>query len=184
MKRLPIYFLFAAAEFEIVRDIKEKHCYVAVDYDEETENAKSSSSIGKNYQLPSGEVVTVGPERFRAPEVLFKPAMIGMELQGIHRITYDAIKKCDIDIRKNLYANTILSGGSTMFPGFANRMQKEITALVPPSMKVKIVAPASRKYSVWMGGSVLASHKAFQKMWISKEEYDECGPAIVHRKCP
>uniref|UniRef100_A0A3P8VLT1 Uncharacterized protein n=1 Tax=Cynoglossus semilaevis TaxID=244447 RepID=A0A3P8VLT1_CYNSE len=90
------------------------------------------------------------------------------------------IMKCDVDIRKDLYANTVLSGGTTMFPGIADRMQKEVTALAPPTMKIKVL---ERKYSVWIGGSILASLSTFQQMWISKQEYDESGPSIVHRKC-
>ena len=91
--------------------------------------------------------------------------------------------KCDIDTRKDLYANTVLSGGSTMFPGIADRMQKEMTALAPATMTIKIIAPPERKYSVWIGGSILASLSTFQHMWISKQEYDETGASIVHRKC-
>uniref|UniRef100_A0A8C7MT73 Actin, alpha, cardiac muscle 2 n=1 Tax=Oncorhynchus kisutch TaxID=8019 RepID=A0A8C7MT73_ONCKI len=97
--------------------------------------------------------------------------------------TYNSIMKCDIDIRKDLYANNVLSGGTTMYPGIADRMQKEITALAPSTMKIKIIAPPERKYSVWIGGSILASLSTFQQMWISKQEYDEAGPSIVHRKC-
>ncbi len=70
-----------------------------------------------------------------------------------------------------------------MLPGMADRMQKEITALAPSAMKVRIVAPPERKYAVWIGGSILSSLSTFQTMWISKEEYDEEGPSIVHRKC-
>uniref|UniRef100_A0A673XS40 Actin alpha 1, skeletal muscle n=1 Tax=Salmo trutta TaxID=8032 RepID=A0A673XS40_SALTR len=94
-----------------------------------------------------------------------------------------SIMKCDIDIRKDLYANNVLSGGTTMYPGIADRMQKEITALAPSTMKIKIIAPPERKYSVWIGGSILASLSTFQAMWITKQEYDEAGPSIVHRKC-
>uniref|UniRef100_A0A8C7H940 Actin alpha 2, smooth muscle n=1 Tax=Oncorhynchus kisutch TaxID=8019 RepID=A0A8C7H940_ONCKI len=97
--------------------------------------------------------------------------------------TTGRIMKCDIDIRKDLYANNVLSGGTTMYPGIADRMQKEITALAPSTMKIKIIAPPERKYSVWIGGSILASLSTFQQMWISKQEYDEAGPSIVHRKC-
>jgi len=84
---------------------------------------------------------------------------------------------------RDLYGNVVLSGGTTMFPGIADRMQKELTALAPSTMKIKIIAPPERKYSVWIGGSILASLSTFQQMWISKEEYDESGPSIVHRKC-
>ena len=90
---------------------------------------------------------------------------------------------CDDDIHKDLYANTVMSGGTTFYPGIADRMQKEITALAPSTIKIKIIAPPERKYSVWIGGSILSSLSTFQQMWISKQEYDECGPSIVHRKC-
>ena len=117
------------------------------------------------------------------PPLIFSLSSPGMESSGIHETTYNSIMKCDIDIRKDLYANTVLSGGTSMYPVIADRMQKEITALAPSTMKIKIIAPPERKYSVWIGGSILASLSTFQQMWISKQEYDESGPSIVHRKC-
>lgn len=65
----------------------------------------------------------------------------------------------------------------------ADRMKKDLDNLAPSTMKVKVIAPPERKYSVWIGGSILASLSTFSQMWINKQEYDECGPSIVHRKC-
>ena len=129
-------------------------------------------------------MITIGNERFRCPEALFHPEALGLEAAGVHETTFQSIMRCDIDVRKELYGNIVISGGTTMYPGIAERLQKEITAMAPSSMKVKLIALPERKWMVWMGGSILSALGTFQQMWITKQEYDETGPEIVHRRCP
>jgi len=96
---------------------------------------------------------------------------------------HDAINTCDTDIRKDLYQNIVLAGGNSMFPGINERMKKELKALAPASMEPTVFAPPERKYTVWIGGSILASLSTFSHMYISRAEYNESGPSIVQRKC-
>lgn len=174
------YSFTTTAEREIVKDIKEKLCFVALDPDDEMKN---EGKWDVEYELPDGKKVHFGTERFRCPEVLFHPNLIGDESGGVHELLVKSVMKCDIDLRKDLYANVVLSGGSTLFPGIVERLQKEVNMIIPNSMKLKIYAPKDRKTTVWSGGSILASIGTFQEMMISAAEYDESGLSIVHRKC-
>jgi len=177
------YNFISSGEREIVRDIKEQLCYVALDFDEEMKKSKASGEIERNYQLPDKTLITIGDERFRCPEVLFNPCLIGKESKGVDQFLYDTVMHCDIDLRKDLFSNIVMSGGTTMYQGLSERITKELTRLVPPSSHVRVVAPPERKYSVWIGGSILSSLNTFQENWITKEEYNECGPSIIHDRC-
>lgn len=166
-----------------IKDIVEKTAYVALDFDNEMKDAAITQAITKQYELPDGQVITIGNERFRCTECLFQPYFIGYESDGIHALANKAIRRCDVDIQKDLFANIVLTGAGTTYPGFADRMQKEIVSLAPTGTRVKVIAPPERVNSSWIGGSILSSLGTFQPMWVTKAEYDEEGPSIVHRRC-
>jgi centractin len=183
--RVAGYNFHTTSEREIVRTIKENVCYVAFDPQREEdliESEKTNKPIIVQYKLPDGSVIEIGPERFRAPEVLFNPELIGEEYSGIHETISHAIQKVDIDLRKVLYSNIVLSGGSTMFPGFGDRLLDEVKNMAPKDIKIKISAPPERIFSTWIGGSILASLATFKKMWVSREEWNEEGVGAIHRK--
>ncbi|KAE8140117.1 Actin, muscle [Aspergillus pseudotamarii] len=158
--------------------MKEKHCYVALDLEKE-----SQYNTENVYELPDGQIIDIGAEAFQAPETLFQPTMVGFENHGIHKQMYNSIFECDTDMQSDLCGNIILSGGTSMLPGLADRLRQELTRLSPSNIKMAVVDPPNRKYSIWLGGSMLASLSTFQNLWCSKQEYDESSPGIVHRKC-
>ncbi|WPH01830.1 Actin-like protein [Acrodontium crateriforme] len=176
-----------SAEKEIVKQIKEKTSYVALDpKKEEREWMKASSQHGGDsrvveYALPDGQKLKIGAERFRAPEILFDPELIGLEWPGLHQIVVDAINRTDLDLRKSLFGNIVLSGGSTMIKGFGDRLLHEVQRLAVKDMRIKIFAPPERLYSTWIGGSILAGLSTFRKMYVSVDDWHE-NPEIIHQK--
>ncbi|KAK8893376.1 hypothetical protein M9Y10_021793 [Tritrichomonas musculus] len=168
---------------QIFRDFKEKCGYVALDYDAELKKAKTTSECQMDFTFPDGNTITTNEQRFSLTELLFNPHLNGYEFGGVHEFIFDSINKCDESIRKDLYNNIVLAGGNTLFEGLPERIEKEIKKLAPPETKVTVIAPPERKYAAWIGGSILASLATFPQMTISRNEYNESGPGIVHTKC-
>lgn len=174
------YTIGTASERETVRDIKEKLGYVALDFDEEMKKAKRGTCDAK-YALPSGEVMTLGNERFRCSEILFNPSLCGRGCDGIHEALFKSIMKCSPEHRKVLFESIVVCGGTTMLPGFVERLEKELKRLAPVNMKVTIHAEPERKVGAWVGGSIFGQLATFPKMLISRKEYQEAGPILVAR---
>eukprot|EP01084_Bolivina_argentea_P226432 382505_1 len=210
------YKLNKSFQREHVEKIKKKLGYVALDYDKELKSFNGE----EEYELPDGNVITIGIERFQFSELLFKPKLIDKYKYycGIHEMLYQSVMKCDVDIRKDLFNNIVLCGGNMMFKGIDERLFEEmkrfemicsddlvngylrkyylnnknnkplysdIICLMNKyvSFGCNIIETENRNYSSWIGGSILSSLSTFEEMWITKDEYDEAGPSIVHRKC-
>ncbi|KAF0697924.1 Aste57867_11421 [Aphanomyces stellatus] len=167
---------------EIVRDMKESLCAVP----ETTLQEELAESVApEQYELPDGQVVTLGSERFRVPEKLFHPDVIAADSttvysasKGLHRMVYNAVQASDADVRKDLLYNMVLCGGGSGLPGLTERLHWEVSQMVPSSTyKVRLaqVSSIEKKFSAWIGGSILASLGSFQQLWVSKREYDEHG---------
>eukprot|EP01098_Paradermamoeba_levis_P017047 TRINITY_DN9558_c0_g1_i1.p1 TRINITY_DN9558_c0_g1~~TRINITY_DN9558_c0_g1_i1.p1 ORF type:complete len:377 (-),score=88.76 TRINITY_DN9558_c0_g1_i1:71-1177(-) len=172
--------LTTTAEREIVRDIKEKFAYVALDFEKE----KNTPLTPLKYKLPNDEAIGLGSERFKCTEALFRPSLMGMETAvGVHQLISDCIMKCDADLKFDHYSNIVLSGGTTSFRGFEERLKRELTSIAPPTAQIEVVTLPQRQYTTWIGGSILSSLPSFQKMWVTKEDYEETGPAVIHKKC-
>lgn len=169
---------------EEIERIKEKICYVAFDIDTSRKDSDDKEKVIQ-HSLPDGQKFEITKEHFTCPEALFQPSLFNpKETDGIHDKTYNSIVKCESHIQKSLYKNIILIGGSTMFKGLGVRLKKEVSALAPSTTEPEIFEPLERKYSAWIGGSLLSSISAFEKIWISRADYQEGKDLqIVHKKC-
>jgi len=170
-----------SAEMQIVQQIKEDCCHVAYDPVKEEDDPP----VPKSYRLPDGSSIQIGPESFRAPEILFQPHLVGKEFGGLHDMVVESIGVSDIDLRRTLYQNVLLSGGTTMMEGLGKRLLNEVKNKCVKDMKIKIMAPPERKFSTWIGGSILASLATFRRMSITAEEYKDDGgdrKELIHSK--
>jgi len=181
------YAFNRTADFDIVRQIKEKFCYVALDIAQERALAQETTCLMETYTLPDGRVIKLGRERFEAAEALFNPSLIDSEKGGMADMVFDMIQEAEIDTRADYYKHIVLSGGSSMYPGLPSRLEKDIRDRYLKEVlkgnqermkkfKIKIEDPPRRKHMVFLGGSVLADiMKDRPEFWITKQDYDELG---------
>jgi actin-related protein len=177
------YTFITSAECAIVRDIKEELSYVAQNCDEEMRLASESVEIEQIFELPDGQIITVGSERFRCPEPMFQPALLGMSASGIHKNVSRVVSSCDSDDQAALWGNIVLSGGSTTFSGFSDRLEREVHALLP-SVKGRIWPPCALQDQAFVGASLLAASPHFSSMCLSRERWAEEGAEAIHSACP
>jgi actin-related protein 2 len=188
------YAFNRSADFETVRQIKEKVCYVGYDLAVEKQLSLETTTLVQNYTLPDGRIIKCSSERYEAPEVLFNPHLLDSEQPGVQHMLFNMIQEADIDLRPAFYKHIVLSGGSTMYPGLPSRLEKEMKELYLAHVlkgdknrlakfKLRIEDPPRRKHMVFLGGSVLADiMKDRPEFWISKAEWAEHGDRIIGKK--
>mmetsp|Transcript_27095 Transcript_27095/g.68057 ORF Transcript_27095/g.68057 Transcript_27095/m.68057 type:complete len:386 (-) Transcript_27095:51-1208(-) len=178
------------APHEIVNHIKELLCFVALDYEREMQSfATTPSSCEQTYELPDGQLLCVGAERFRCPEALFQPSLLGAECDSVHEMLYKTLRSCGDEelLGAEMCRNVMLAGGSTLFAGMAERLQRNLEQLGVRPEQSRVLAPPERKYSAWIGGALLTSLSSSlmggNSFMISKEQYEEHGSSVVHKVC-
>jgi len=181
------YAFNRTADFETVRQIKEKLAYVSYDLDLDKRLAEDTTVLVENYTLPDGRVIKVGSERFEAAECLFQPHLVDVEQPGVAEMLFNTVQAAPVDVRSELYKHIVLSGGSSMYPGLPSRLDKELRQLYltrvlhnDPSrlsqFKLRIEDPPRRKHMVFLGGAVLADiMREREAFWVTKQEWDEKG---------
>ena len=192
------YAFNSTADFETVREMKEKYCFVSCDYESDKKLDKETTYYNSIHKLPDGRKIRISNEKFEATEILFDPSKVDNEQGGIHEMVFNSINQCEIDLRKELYKNIVLSGATTMFAGYASRIEKEIKSLYTKKnlaqsdnkkikIDINIIDSPRRKYSVFIGATVLANaynkNDATDNYWITKAEWEETGKDIILKKC-
>ena len=180
------YPFSTAADEEEVRRIKELHCYASLNCERELVYCKESRTIERWHELPDGQQVHMNEHRFTVPEAMFQPRILGAEFKHVtplHQTIHEVIQNCEAGVQAELYSAIVLGGGNTLFPKFDERVQRSVAALAPGGTTTRAVAFPERQYAAWLGGSVMGSLRTFPSMWVSKNEYDDYGASIVHRKC-
>lgn len=169
--------LTTTAEADLAKSMKEEVCFLTPTMNNDDTVEKESKT---QYQLPDGSTVTLASERYSAPNCLYDPSLIGSEEAGVADVLVNSIMKSDIDLRPKLYSQIVLAGGTTLMPGFGDRLLYDIRARSPSHTRIRISAPPERLHSCYVGGSILASLSTFRNMWVSREEYEEHGSRILH----
>lgn len=167
---------------ETINDMKHALCYIAVDYENEIIQSEKLATDEERFELPDGRMFKVGKEKFIAPEVLFNPKLSEKHIIPLPEAVKASIDKCESSVHETLYSNIIMHGSSTMFKNMDKRLNKELNALTSSGSQVKVIRPPEARSSVWLGGSVVAEVSSFQDSKVTRQEYDECGPGVIHAK--
>ncbi|KAM4821299.1 uncharacterized protein RHO17_001777 [Thomomys bottae] len=157
----------------LVNQIKEACCYVALDM--EAEMARTQSQARVDFVLPDKQIITLGTERFCCPEALFQPNLLGLNQPGLPQMALLSISQLEAKQQKQLLANVVLEGGTTLVNGFSERLRQEL------GPNATVLGSPHRAVAAWLGGSIMACRNSFQSLWLSRREYEEEGPWAIYK---
>ncbi|ACY14221.1 actin family protein [Haliangium ochraceum] len=163
----------------LVRDIKETLCYVADDVAKEA--ARNADSVEATYLLPNGETLVLGNERFRCPEVLFHPDLLGWESPGLTDAVCNAIMKCDPSLQAELFGNIVVTGGGSLFPGLSERLQRELEQRAPAEAPVHLLTRDDRRHLPWKGAARFARDAQFAGFALTRQAYERHGAELIYQ---
>ena len=183
------YNFSTTSDFETVREIKEKLCFVSSNLEEDRKLGNETTVFEEDYMLPDSSWVKIGKERFEASEALFKPYLFGSDMEGISEMIFKSIMSSDMNLRPLLFKSILLSGGTTMLPGFSTRVLNDIKKLheemrkgASTNIKFRVEDPPYRRYLVYIGATTLARMLNEQyEQWVYKFNWEEEGPRVVHK---
>jgi actin-related protein 2 len=188
------YSFHKTSDFDVVREIKEKLCFISADIEMDRKISNDTTTYVVPHTLPDGRVIKVSGERFEAPEVLFQPHLLGSESKGLSDLIFDTIMKADINLRKQFFQSIVVSGGTTMFPGLSTRILNDMKRMVLTNIlkgkkdqldnyKINVEDPPNRRYLVYLGATVLANlSKDKANSWAWRKEYREIGADAIIRR--
>ncbi|NWT33641.1 ACL10 protein, partial [Cardinalis cardinalis] len=165
----------------VLTQLKEQCCYVSLDYEGDLQ--EEGCHHPARFQTPDGRWITLGKERFCCPEPLFRPELLQLSCPGLHQLAWQGLQAVPQRARRHVLGNIVLAGGSSMFPGFPERMCLELNLLFRGAgVHIKVLASPRRATAAWAGGSMAASLTSFQHTWMTKGEYQEHGAQYAHAK--
>ena len=167
---------------DLCHELKEKYCRISLDFEKEISELKANPNASI-ITLPDGSTFDFKTNSIQSTESIFKEETGEEEHFGIQHLINSSYLKCDVDYRKELLNNILIAGGNTCFSNFNERLQKELFVLVPSIVKVKCLNLNDRVNASWLGQAIISSLGSFQPMWVTRSDYEECGPSIINRKC-
>jgi len=181
-----------SSQTEVLEHMKRQKCYVSAEFEAELKQKdsalwKMANANTAKYALPDGHEVHLGSNRFEAAEVFFQPRLMGghraRKCSSVCDAALQSLYALNMDLRMEVVPRLCLAGGGTLLNGFAERFGKDLRAMVPASMKLQIHTKEGREYAAYIGASLFTTMSSFKEAVVTQDEYEECGPKIVHRKC-